>query len=209
MWPIPRPSRGPLPATTPSWRQSKKDGDRSLPSLSRPDRLIWRASFVIVTPGSIQSGSKTTIVLQARDEAGNDETMGGLTVTFVLGKAGGGRGAFGPVTDNHNGTYTVTFTGTIAGSNTIVATMDGLRVTSIAPAITVTPGPVSLAKSIVTVSPASMKVGGIITVTLQAKDAAGNKLTAGGLTVTFILGNSKGGQGTFSSVTDNENGENC
>jgi Invasin, domain 3 len=164
------------------------------------------SSFVIVTPGSIQSGSKTTVVLQARDAAGNDETKGGLTVAFLLGKAGGGRGTFGPVTDNHNGTYTVTFTGTTAGSNTIVATMDGLRVTSTAPAITVAPGPVSLAKSIVTVSPASMKVGSSITVTLQAKDVAGNKLTTGGLTLAFILGNSKGGQGTFSSVTDKGNG---
>ena len=40
----------------------------------------------------------------------------------------GAQGTFSKVKDNHNGTYTNTFTGTLDGSNTIPATVDGLPV---------------------------------------------------------------------------------
>ncbi|HEV3440519.1 MAG TPA: invasin domain 3-containing protein [Gemmata sp.] len=48
-----------------------------------------------------------------------------------------GQGTFSLVTDNHNGTYTATFKGTVAGNNTISATLDGQKVTSTAVSITV------------------------------------------------------------------------
>jgi hypothetical protein len=85
-----------------------------------------------------------------------------------LGSATGGQGTFGPVTYTGNGQYTATFTGALAGSNT--ATMDGARITSTPAAITVTPGPYSLAKSVVTVSPPpSVAVGKTINVFLQPR----------------------------------------
>ena len=171
-----------------------------------PGAASLAKSLVTVSTGSILSGTTTTVTLQAKDAAGNDKTSGGLKVAFKLGSMSGGQGMFSSVTDNHNGTYTATFTGTIAGSNTIDATIGGFKVTSIAPSITVTPGPVSLAKSVVTVSSTTMKSGSAVTITLQAKDTAGNKETSGGLTVLFTLLNPSGGQGTFSSVTDNGNG---
>src|SRR5439155_1211390 len=122
------------------------------------------------------------------------------------GSGSGGQGTFSAVTDNANGTYTATFKGITAGSNTVTATIGGNAVTSTAPAITVKPGAVSLAKSFVGLSSASVVSGSGITVTLQAEDAAGNKLTTGGLTnVLFGLGTGAG-QGTFSGVTDNGNG---
>jgi len=165
-------------------------------------------STVKLSPSSVvQSGNTTTITLQAEDAKGNKETSGGLIVSFKLGSTKGGRGTFGPVIDNGNGTYTVNFTGTIAGSNTIVATIDGHTVTSSAPTIKIPPGPVSLANSLVTLSVASIKLGGTTKVTLQAKDAMGNNETTGGLNVLFLLlSPTTGGQGTFSSVTDNHNG---
>jgi adhesin/invasin len=163
-------------------------------------------SVVTLSRGSVQSGSKSTITLQAKDAAGNKETSGGLKVLFSLGSASGGQGIRGSVTDHKNGTYTATFTGTIAGSNTITATIDGSAVTSTAPSITITPGPVSLAKSIVTLSSGSIASGSTSTITLQAEDAAGNKETSGGLKVAFKLGSASGGHGTFSSVTDHKNG---
>jgi adhesin/invasin len=43
-------------------------------------------------------------------------------------------------------------------------------------------------------------------VTLQAKDADGNNETFGGLKAFFFLVSTSGGQGTFSTVTDNHNG---
>jgi adhesin/invasin len=172
----------------------------------KPGPVSHANSFVTVSSGSIQSGSTTTVTLQAEDAHGNLETSGGWVVAFELGSVGGGRGTFTPAKDNHNGTYTATFTGTIAGSNTITATISGSKITSVAPAITVTPGAVSLAKSVVTLSAGSVKSGSTIAVTLQTKDAAGNKETTGGLTVAFALGSLTGGQGTLTSFTDNGNG---
>jgi adhesin/invasin len=142
------------------------------------------------------------------DSFGNDLKNGGLTVVFALGNGSGstGKGTFSAVTDHMNGTYTATFTGTIAGSNTIVATINGLKLTSTPASITVTPGAVSLAKSIVMLSKSSVGIGGTLTATLQAKDASGNDLTTGGLVVLFLLEKPGGGQGNFTATTDNENG---
>ena len=53
---------------------------------------------------------------------------------IVLGVGTGGKGTFGPVTDNKNGTYTATFTGTLAGKNSITATIGGVKLTSTAAA---------------------------------------------------------------------------
>ena len=163
-------------------------------------------SFASLSSASVASGSSVTITLQAEDAAGNKLITGGLTVAFALGTATGGKGTFSAVTDNHDGTYSATFAGTTAGANTVKATIGGLAATSAAPAITVTPGPVSLTKSFVTPASSNVVSGAVDTVTLQTEDAAGNKLTTGGLTVTFALGSADGGQGTFSAVTDNHNG---
>ncbi|MBS0264714.1 MAG: hypothetical protein JSS02_22455 [Planctomycetes bacterium] len=164
-------------------------------------------SFVTLSAGTLASGSAITITLTATDGAGTKLKTGGDIVVFTLGSPNGGKGSFGAVTDNKNGTYTATFTGTIAGANTITATIDGQALTSTAPTVTITPGPLSLAKSTVTLAYASVVGnGGTNQVKFQAADAAGNKLTTGGAAVSFALGSSSGGKGTFSAVTDNNDG---
>jgi hypothetical protein len=161
-------------------------------------------SVVTVSPSSVQAGATSTVKLQAKDAYGNNETTGGLTVGFSLG-SGVGKGTFGAVTDNHDGTYTATFTGTTAGVNTVTATINGQLVTTTAPSVTVTPGTASQTASVVTLSSGSIAAGGTVTVTLRAKDAFGNNLTAGGLTVAFALGAGTAG-GSFSNVVDHSNG---
>ncbi len=132
-------------------------------------------------------------------------------MTFALGSKTGGQGKFGTVTDMKNGTYTVTFTGTTAGTNTITAAIGGKAVTSTAPTITVTPGAYSLERSVVTPSAASVAPGGTVTVYLQTKDAAGNDLTTNlqeeDIAIAFALGTTSGHEGTFSSVTYVDKGE--
>ena len=70
------------------------------------------------------------MTLVARDANGNQETGGGLTVSLWPRQRHSAGGTFGTVTDNGDGTYTATFTGTTAGSNTITATIGGQKVTS-------------------------------------------------------------------------------
>ena len=159
-------------------------------------------SIVTISPSTVASGSTALITLQAKDGAGNNLTAGDLTVVFSLTGAGTSSGTIGGVTDNGNGTYSATFTATTVGTATISATIGGSPVTSTIPSITVTVGAVSLSQSIVTTSPSTVPSGTMATITLQAKDAAGNNLTSGGLTVAFSLT----GVGTIGSVTDNGNG---
>jgi hypothetical protein len=163
-------------------------------------------SVVTVSAASVVSGAPVQVVLQAETAGGVKETGGGLRVGFALKSGSGGQGTFGPVVDNGNGTYTTTFTGTVAGSNTITATIDGQAVTAKAPAVKVAAGAVSLATSLVTLSASTVAAGGTVTLTFQPKDAAGNKLVVSGLAVTFTPGSTSGGQGKFGAVKYNTNG---
>ena len=162
-------------------------------------------SIVEISSSSVAAGSTDAITFQAVDGYGNDLTAGGLSVAFSLG-SGAGQGTFGQVTDNGNGTYTATFAGTIAGSNTVTATVGGQSVTSTAPAVTVTPGPASPAKSIVEVFSSSVVAGSTDTITLQAEDAYGNDLTTGGLDGTFGWSARVAARAPSALSTDNDNG---
>jgi hypothetical protein len=177
----------------------------SLPTITaNPGPVSLSQSLVSVSTASIQSGNTATVELIAKDAYGNQESSGGLPVVFGLG-TGSASGTFNTFADNNNGTYTGVFTGTTAGSNTITATINSQLVAS-NPAIMVMPGPVSLSQSVVLLSNSTITFNGTATVTLQTKDANGNNLTGGGLTVTFGLSGS--GTGTFAPAhpTDNLNG---
>jgi YVTN family beta-propeller protein len=172
-----------------------------------PGNTTAAKSVITVSKDSIASGAKDTLTLQAKDTAGNNLTTGGLVVVFS--HAGGtSTGSISATTDNNNGTYTATFTGDTAGTATTIHATIGLQqVTSTLPTITVIPGAISTAKSVVTSSDSVTTTGGVLTLTVTGKDAAGNLLTKGGSTVVFTQG---GGTSTGtiapSPATDNSNG---
>src|SRR5262245_1156052 len=173
-----------------------------------PGAISRIQSTVAVSPASVAVGGTSTVTLTAKDANGTPLPTGGATIALGLGP-GPTVGTFGPVTDNNDGTYTATFTGTAAGSNTVTATIGGQPVTTPPPPITVTagtPGAISAALSTVALSPASIETGGTTTVTLTARTALGAPLTTGGATVTFALAGDGTIQGTFGNVTDNGNG---
>ena len=164
-------------------------------------------SIITVSNASVQSGNAVTLTLQGKDGGGNNMTAGGATVVFsVAGGSSTGTISPSPATDNGNGTYTATFTGVLAGSATTVgATINSAPVASTPPTVTVTPGVISAATSVVTVSSDTIGSGGTATLTLTARDAAGNALTTGGSTVAFtVTGGTSGG--TIGSTTDHGNG---
>jgi len=160
-------------------------------------------STVSVAPARVPVGGSSTVTLTVRDAYGNQQTGGGLALTFGLGSGSGG-GSFSAVTDNHDGTYTATFTATALGSNTITATIGGQPLTSEAPVVTIFQ-PASLSRSTVTVSRSRIVSGSTSIVTLTARDASGNRELSGALTVAFGLGIGPG-RGTFSAVTYSGNG---
>ena len=159
-------------------------------------------STFVASPSSVPAGGQSIITLTAVDANGNP--VSGASVAFGLA-AGSAGGTFGAVTDLGNGNYTASFTaGTLPGSDTLTATIYGQAVTSTAPTIIVTPGPVSLSQSTISIAPTTLQAGSTAVVTLTARDAYGN-LEGSGLSVAFSLGSGAGG-GTFSAVTYNGNG---
>jgi hypothetical protein len=103
---------------------------------------------VSVSAPTVAAGDTVTVTLTAVDAFGNPETSS-LTVGFGLG-AGSPGGTFGLITNHGNGVYTVPFTPTAAGTDTIVATINGQLLTSAAPTVAV---PVAPAGTITTVTP--------------------------------------------------------
>ncbi|MDF5690152.1 invasin domain 3-containing protein [Aquirufa aurantiipilula] len=168
------------------------------------------ASTLTPTSASITANGSSTQVLTvtAKDVNGNNLTAGGATVTITKSS---GSGTIGSVTDNGNGTYTATVTSpTATGSGVFVATLGGAQVKSgtgsqTQSTITYTPGAADATASTLTPTSASITANGSSTqvLTVTAKDANGNNLTAGGATVTITKSS---GTGTIGSVTDNGNG---
>jgi len=171
-----------------------------------PGAISNTQSTVGITSGTITSGTTSSVILQAKDAAGNNISSFGADVVFSLTGAGTSSGTFSVVTDHEDGTYSAVFTGTTAGTaKTISATINGDLATSTS-SVTVNVGSISTATSTVTSSADTIVSGSTSTVTLQAKDAAGNNLLSGEADVVFSLTGAGTSSGTFSVVTDHEDG---
>ena len=158
-------------------------------------------STVDVSAPTVAAGEDLTLTLTARDPGGN--LLSGLTDVAFDHTGGESTGEISAATDQNDGTYTATFTGQIAGTaTTLQATIGGDRVDSTVE-VTVQPGDVNTATSIVTVDDADgvLTIGETTTVTLRAKDSFANDLPTGGLPVAFTLAGGTS-NGTFSTVVD-------
>ena len=147
----------------------------------------------------VANGSTSTITVQAIDANGNNITSGGDSIMlFTTSNA-----VISSVTDVGNGTYTATISNlfieavTITGSINMGAISDSAIVTFVV-------GAVSSADTTISVNNNSVTADGTATstITVQAKDASGNNLTASGGAVVL----SENGSATISAVTDNNDG---
>ncbi len=83
------------------------------------------ATQITTANAALTSGSITTVTVQAKDQYGNDVTVGGATVALSTSL-----GTVGPVTDVGNGTYTADLTHTGSdGTATVTGTLDGTAIT--------------------------------------------------------------------------------
>ncbi len=151
--------------------------------------------------------STSTITMQAKDVNGNNLTTGGLTVTM----SESGSATLSAVSDNADGTYTATITNSTAEKVTVTAAFGGSNVDDTvdinfikSKIFDLRSGIATTTHSILTANPSGVVADGtsISTITMQAKDANGNNLTTGGLTVTM----SESGSATLSAVIDNADG---
>jgi adhesin/invasin len=162
------------------------------------------ASLLAINDATIPSGVGTTITVRVRDAVGCPITAPHAIVISATG--GTSTGTIGAVSDQGDGSYTATFTGELAGTpTTLAATIDGTPISGPAVTVSVTPGDISPQTSSVQVIPAAVDSGGHASVTLQARDAAGNDLVTGGRIVT-IIPTSPSPHGSLGPTTDLGNG---
>jgi adhesin/invasin len=145
-------------------------------------------------------GLPTQIVVQARDAYGNPVSTGGETVAMTVSGANN-PGAL-TVTDQANGTYTASYTPTLAGTDAVAITMNGTAIGGSPFTSTVSVGAVSPAQSTATVPDG---VAGLPTaIVVQARDAYGNPVSTGGETVSVTVAGTNGAGAL--TVTDQGDG---
>lgn len=169
-------------------------GNSHLPTITViPGPASADSSLLFADPSVINVRDSATVRLMTRDAYGNLVRLGGRRVTFSrAGGAGVSVGHLGPVSDEHDGTYTAQYFADSAGTADLIrATLDGPAVTTPSPTITVgaacTPGPLSLSSSELTVndttvaqrpvSKLTLQSGVTTTVTLRVRDAFGCPVT--------------------------------
>ncbi len=93
-----------------------------------PGDVSTRVSSVTASGSTVSPGASVSLTLRTRDAAGNDVLKGGRSVVFfVVGNKP--NGVTTPTVDNGDGTYTATYTSTKLGSESVVAIIEGTRVT--------------------------------------------------------------------------------
>jgi adhesin/invasin len=162
-----------------------------------------------VSRAAVDSGAVSVVILQARDLAGNALTTGGRMVSFSL-LGGAPHGVLGPVTDQHDGSYTAPYTGSVVEPgvfDSITAQIEGTPVETAPAAVTVVAGTISPSASLLSLTPAadSVVVGDTVRITLDAFDAAGRHLVGGGRTVVFGTSGGTSG-GVFVALPDPDDG---
>ncbi|MGB2867530.1 MAG: FG-GAP-like repeat-containing protein [Bacteroidota bacterium] len=166
-------------------------------------------SWIDVASFLVSSGGTTTVTLNARDIYFNPHTQGSLTVDFSLLGIGNTTGTFSPAVYSGNGTYTSTFTGVVAGTYRYVgAKINGNDVSTLLPRIQVEAGSTfSPTLSTLSVLDPVIQSGRSTYITFQAKDAAGNNMFTGGLTVGITMAGSGSSSGILGQVYDLQNGQ--
>jgi len=174
---------------------------------STPVTVVPVPTLLSLVSGLAQSaivGTLLTQPLRVRLTAADGLGVKGVPVRFrASGAAGGGVADSVVMSDTSGYAQTRVTLGSIAGPQSFEARAGALPAVTFG--ATALAGAVSTAASLVTASVTSILSGAITTLTLRAKDAFGNNLTTGGLTVAFTA---TGGTstGAIGATTDHGDG---
>ena len=150
-------------------------------------------STISVSSTSVSTDDGTVnVTVQIRDEQGNSMDKADGDTIEVLGTFDGVETVIA-MTSQDTGEYTGTLTNTTVGEVVISATLNGEAITgfeapatSSNPTVTFNPGAAVASASTIAVSRVTATLDDTVTVTVQAVDAGGNRLTSGGLRVEVI-----------------------
>ncbi|RQP13831.1 MAG: hypothetical protein EAS52_18735 [Parapedobacter sp.] len=162
------------------------------------------ATTAVVASGT--AGEPTTITITVRDSEGNP--ISGVPLgDFEITTGGANSGAImGDIDDNGDGTYTVTYVPTIAGTDNITITLGGNEIGDSLYTSDVSFG--ALAELILVGDDTDLASGGTRSVTVTLKDAYGNTITSGVESTVEVIFMQQGGQGSITglSTVDAANG---
>jgi adhesin/invasin len=157
------------------------------------------ASTVAASAGSVTADGSTTSTVTVTANDAFAHPLAGQTVSLSQG-AGSSTITTVSGTTNASGRATFSVEDTTAEAVTYTATVGATTVLQTA-SVTFTPGAADGGRTTMTAAPATLTAGGSTTITVHAKDALGNPLTAGGAAVVLSTDH-----GTLSSVADNGDG---
>ena len=172
-----------------------------------PGVAVKSASTITAADRSLTAdGSTTTITVQLKDMYGNNLTNNSAGNTVTLSTSLGSIGAASYQTDGY---FIATLkSATSTGTATIKGYLNSTEMVD-TETVTYTPGPAVAGKSVISVNPTWVEVGGNKTaLTVQLKDQYGNKLTTGDgmVTLTANLNGSAISAGTVDGITNNHDG---
>jgi fibronectin type 3 domain-containing protein len=177
---------------------SNAAGD-SAPSAAASAVTGGASRLAVSAPTQATAGAGFSVTVTAQGATGNTATNYTGKVHFTNTGQGVLPADYTFVAADH-GVHTFTVTLQTAGTQSVTVTDSGnSALTNSTGGIVVSPGSPSLSLSVVSVAPASVGVGGTLTVTLTAVDAYGNAEPAG-LAVQFSLGTGSA-HGSFGAVT--------
>ncbi len=171
---------------------------------SNPDGNNGNTTITAISPVVADGTATSTVTVTLADANGNLLTAGGATVVLTTT---GSATQVGLVNDEGDGTYTATFSNTVAETVTITGTVNGQAILDDA-TIEFTsdnsnPSVTNTNTTIAATSPVVADGSATSTVTVTLADANGNLLTGGGATVVVT---STGNATQVGTVVDNADG---
>lgn len=160
-------------------------------------------SSLTVSSGTVASGSSVNITAVIRDSQNNPITSEYAITMDTIG--GSSTGTLSSISNSGTGTFTATYTGSIAGSaQTLRVLADGTPISGLTKTIQVLPGAASSSNSTFTISASTVQSGTTATLSMNLRDANNNAI-ASGATVTFTKATGVS-DGTLSGVSNGGNG---
>jgi YVTN family beta-propeller protein len=141
----------------------------------------------------VTAGTAVRFTLTTRDAFGNALRTGGATIGATVSGANGPLDLAPSTVDNGDGTYQVVYTPTIAGTDNVTITVNGVTVQGAPFTGTIVPSFADFAQSTATLTPGATVVAGTLTsVTVNAFDSFGNSTTIGTVQVSVTGANALG-----------------
>ena len=167
-----------------------------------PGAASLTTSTITASPTSISATgvATSTLTVQLKDASGNALTTSGGTVTVV--KTAGPTVSLSAVTDNNDGTYTATVSGSSAGTATFSAQLGGTALTHSSNPVSVTLTAGTATQLAVTTQPGggTSQTAWSTQPVVAVRDATGNLVTSSTASVTLAL---VSGGGAVLSCTSN------